>query len=81
MWAGVRRGCGFVGEEWTRELWLMAAVGSTCMLLGGQRCWCLWLPGAGRDSRLRSVGNDEREQTLNQLLTGAGGGGAECVLP
>ena len=24
---------------------------------------------AGRDSRLRSVGNDEREQTLNQLLT------------
>ncbi len=25
---------------------------------------------AGRDSRLRSVGNDEREQTLNQLLTG-----------
>jgi cell division protease FtsH len=23
----------------------------------------------GRDSRLRSVGNDEREQTLNQLLT------------
>ena len=27
-------------------------------------------PPAGRDSRLRSVGNDEREQTLNQLLTG-----------
>ena len=25
--------------------------------------------GAGRDTRLRSVGNDEREQTLNQLLT------------
>ena len=24
---------------------------------------------AGRDTRLRSVGNDEREQTLNQLLT------------
>lgn len=23
----------------------------------------------GRDTRLRSVGNDEREQTLNQLLT------------
>jgi cell division protease FtsH len=23
----------------------------------------------GRDMRLRSVGNDEREQTLNQLLT------------
>ena len=23
----------------------------------------------GRDARLRSVGNDEREQTLNQLLT------------
>jgi hypothetical protein len=23
----------------------------------------------GRDGRLRSVGNDEREQTLNQLLT------------
>ena len=29
---------------------------------------CL-LGAAGRDSRLRSVGNDEREQTLNQLLT------------
>ena len=33
----------------------------------------------GRDTRLRSVGNDEREQTLNQLLTeldgfGEGGG-------
>ena len=26
-------------------------------------------PCAGRDTRLRSVGNDEREQTLNQLLT------------
>ena len=24
---------------------------------------------AGRDTRLRGVGNDEREQTLNQLLT------------
>jgi len=24
----------------------------------------------GRDTRMRSVGNDEREQTLNQLLTG-----------
>jgi ATP-dependent Zn protease len=23
----------------------------------------------GRDGRMRSVGNDEREQTLNQLLT------------
>lgn len=23
----------------------------------------------GRDSKLRSLGNDEREQTLNQLLT------------
>jgi cell division protease FtsH len=23
----------------------------------------------GRETRLRSVGNDEREQTLNQLLT------------
>ena len=27
------------------------------------------LLAAGRDTRLRSVGNDEREQTLNQLLT------------
>ena len=27
------------------------------------------MPYAGRDTRLRSVGNDEREQTLNQLLT------------
>jgi cell division protease FtsH len=30
-----------------------------------RRAWCV----AGRDTRLRSVGNDEREQTLNQLLT------------
>ena len=30
--------------------------------------WAL-LCGTGRDTRLRSVGNDEREQTLNQLLT------------
>ena len=28
----------------------------------------------GRDNRLRSAGNDEREQTLNQLLTGEGTG-------
>ena len=28
-----------------------------------------WLAAAGRDTRLRGVGNDEREQTLNQLLT------------
>ena len=27
------------------------------------------MAGAGRDTRLRGVGNDEREQTLNQLLT------------
>lgn len=27
------------------------------------------LAAAGRDTRLRGVGNDEREQTLNQLLT------------
>ena len=33
----------------------MAATSSVCV--------------AGRDTRLRSVGNDEREQTLNQLLT------------
>ena len=32
----------------------------------GRRCKYML---AGRDSRLRSVGNDEREQTLNQLLT------------
>ena len=31
----------------------------------GYSCFVL----AGRDTRLRSVGNDEREQTLNQLLT------------
>ena len=29
----------------------------------------------GRDSRLRSAGNDEREQTLNQLLKGERGRG------
>ena len=27
------------------------------------------MAAAGRDTRLRGVGNDEREQTLNQLLT------------
>ena len=30
---------------------------------------CLGRARPGRDTRLRSVGNDEREQTLNQLLT------------
>lgn len=35
------------------------------MLLPDPTC----LSTAGRDTRLRSVGNDEREQTLNQLLT------------
>lgn len=31
--------------------------------------WSQLFVSAGRDTRLRSVGNDEREQTLNQLLT------------
>jgi SpoVK/Ycf46/Vps4 family AAA+-type ATPase len=38
----------------------------------------------GRDMRLRSVGNDEREQTLNQLLTeldGFDSDKARCVVP
>lgn len=30
---------------------------------------CVCARTAGRDTKLRSVGNDEREQTLNQLLT------------
>jgi hypothetical protein len=34
---------------------------------------------SGRDSRLRSVGNDEREQTLNQLLTGAAAISSRCT--
>lgn len=37
----------------------------------------------GRDNRLRSVGNDEREQTLNQLLTeldGFNSGDDNCVI-
>jgi cell division protease FtsH len=32
-------------------------------------CVCVCLRVQGRDMRLRGVGNDEREQTLNQLLT------------
>lgn len=51
------------GSNWVQDL-----------ITSDAGCLALTLPAtaraAGRDSRLRSVGNDEREQTLNQLLTG-----------
>lgn len=45
-----------------------------CLIHTLARVASLRLPASGpflqgRDTRLRSVGNDEREQTLNQLLT------------
>ncbi|KAL4529341.1 hypothetical protein Ndes2526A_g04135 [Nannochloris sp. 'desiccata'] len=54
-----------MGALRVRELFAQARKESPCIVFVDE----IDAIGKGRDGRLRSVGNDEREQTLNQLLT------------
>ncbi|CAG9464471.1 unnamed protein product [Pedinophyceae sp. YPF-701] len=54
-----------MGAMRVRELFAAARAAAPCIVFIDE----IDAVAKGRDSRLRSVGNDEREQTLNQLLT------------